>query len=57
MKFKICEGPQAKELLKAHRDVAARLGIRGTPFFFIDGQTAVFGADIPRLEKLLRDAK
>jgi len=55
--FKICEDPQAQELLKAHKDVAERLGIRGTPFFFVDGHTAVFGADIPRLEKLLRDGK
>ena len=53
MTFKICEDPQAQELLKAHKDVAEGLGVRGTPFFFVDGQTAVFGADIPRLEKLL----
>jgi len=53
MKFKTCEEPQATELLKTHKDVAERLGVRGTPFFFVDGQTAVFGADIPRLEKLL----
>jgi thiol:disulfide interchange protein DsbC len=52
MTFKICEAPQALELLKTHKDIAERLGIRGTPFFFVDGQTAVFGADIPRLEKL-----
>lgn len=53
MAFKICEDPQARELLKTHKDIAEHLGIRGTPFFFVDGQTAVFGADIPRLEKLL----
>jgi thiol:disulfide interchange protein DsbC len=57
MTFKICEDPQARELLKVHKDVAERLGVRGTPFFFVNGQTAVFGADIPRLEKLLRDGK
>ena len=57
MTFKICEDPQARELLKTHKDVAERLGVRGTPFFFVNGQTAVFGADIPRLEKLLRDGK
>ncbi|MCX5854449.1 MAG: DsbC family protein [Deltaproteobacteria bacterium] len=55
MTFKICEDTQARELLKTHKDVAERLGVRGTPFFFVDGQTAVFGADIPRLEKLLRN--
>jgi len=57
MKFTICEDPQARELLKTHKGVAERLGVRGTPFFFVDGHTAVFGADVPRLEKLLRDGK
>ena len=55
MKFKTCEDAQVQELLKAHKDVVDLLEVRGTPFFFIDGKTAVFGADIPQLEKLLRD--
>jgi thiol:disulfide interchange protein DsbC len=54
IEFKICEEAQPLELLKAHKDVADLLEIRGTPFFFIDGKTAVFGADIPQLEKLLQ---
>jgi thiol:disulfide interchange protein DsbC len=53
MAFKPCEDPQARDLLKTHVELADRLGIKGTPFFFVDGQTAVFGADIPQLEKLL----
>jgi thiol:disulfide interchange protein DsbC len=57
MAFKTCKDPQAQELLKAHKEVADFLGIRGTPFFFVDGQTAIFGADIPRLEKLLRNGQ
>jgi thiol:disulfide interchange protein DsbC len=55
MKFKPCEDPQATELLNIHMNVAERLGLKGTPFFFVDGQTAIFGADIPRLEKLLQN--
>ncbi|MEI8172502.1 MAG: DsbC family protein [Deltaproteobacteria bacterium] len=51
--LKTCEEPQATELLNIHKDIAERLGLKGTPFFFVDGQTAVFGADIPQLEKLL----
>jgi len=51
--FKTCDAPEARELLKIHQDTANHLEIRGTPFFFVDRQTAVFGADIPRLETLL----
>jgi thiol:disulfide interchange protein DsbC len=57
MTFKICKDPKALELLNIHKDVADRLGVKGTPFFFIDGHTAVFGADVPRLDKLLRDGQ
>ena len=55
MDFKACEENQPQELLKAHKDVADLLEIRGTPFFFIDGKIAVFGADIPQLEKVLQN--
>jgi len=45
-----------EELLKAYREIAKRIGVTGTPFFLIDGQV-VFGADIPRMEKLLGNKK
>jgi 2-hydroxychromene-2-carboxylate isomerase len=45
-----------EELLKAHREIVKRVGVTGTPLFLIDGQV-VFGADIPRKEKLLGDKK
>ena len=57
MTFKPCEDPQARERLKDHKNVVDLLEVRGTPFFFVDGKTAVFGADIPQLERLLRDGK
>jgi len=57
MDFKPCENSQANELLKTHKGVADLLGITGTPFFFVDGQAAIFGADMPQLEKLLRNGK
>lgn len=53
--FKPCEEEQAKALLNTHKEVASTLGIEGTPFFFVNGKTAVFGADIPKLEKLLQE--
>jgi len=53
MKFKKCDDQQAQDVLKSYIELAGKLGVRGTPFFFIDGQTAVPGADIPKIEKLL----
>jgi len=43
-------------LLKTHREIAECIGVTGTPLFLIDGQV-VFGADIPRMEKLLGNKK
>jgi thiol:disulfide interchange protein DsbC len=54
---KVCDDPQMADILKAHMELAERLGIKGTPFFFVDGKTAVFGADIQLLEKLLEKKK
>jgi thiol:disulfide interchange protein DsbC len=57
MKFKICDDPQAPDLLKTHMALANTLEIRSTPFFVIDGRTAVIGADIPQLKTLLGDGQ
>jgi thiol:disulfide interchange protein DsbC len=56
MKFTPCKTAAVEELLKAHREIAERVGVTGTPLFLIDGQV-VFGADIPRMEKLLGSKK
>jgi len=52
MKFKPCEDAAVAELVKAHKEIGARIGVTGTPLFLIDGQV-IEGADIPRMEKIL----
>ncbi len=56
MKFTPCKTAAVEELLKAHREIGNRVGVRGTPLFLIDGQV-VFGADIPKMEKILSGKK
>jgi len=53
MKFKPCKDSRAEETLKKHKEVAAQLGLSGTPFFLI-GDQAVSGANIPQFESLLK---
>jgi len=53
LKFQPCKDAQAEETLKKHKEVATRLGLSGTPFFLI-GDSAVFGANIPQIENLLK---
>ena len=52
MKFKPCGDAEVAELVKAHKEIGARIGVTGTPLFLIDGQV-IEGADIPRMEKIL----
>ena len=56
MKFTPCKTAAVEELLKAHREIGNRVGVRGTPLFLMDGQV-VFGADIPKMEKILSGKK
>jgi thiol:disulfide interchange protein DsbC len=56
MKFTPCKTAAVEEILKAHKEIIERIGVTGTPLFLIDGQV-VFGADIPRMEKLLGGKK
>jgi len=56
MKFTPCKTAAVEDLLKAHREIGDRVGVTGTPLFLIDGQV-VFGADIPRMEKILSGKK
>jgi len=48
----VCKDEKVEAIIKADRDAGNRLGIEGTPFFFINGK-AVAGADLQLIEKLL----
>ncbi|MFB3925442.1 MAG: DsbC family protein [Syntrophales bacterium] len=54
VKFETCKDEKVEEMLKAHRETGRRLGLEGTPFFFINGK-AVSGANLPLIEKLLEE--
>jgi thiol:disulfide interchange protein DsbC len=56
MKFTPCKTAAVEDLLKAHREIGDRVGVTGTPLLLIDGQV-IFGADIPRMEKILGSQK
>ena len=56
MKFTPCKTAAVEDLLKTHREIGDRVGVTGTPLFLIDGQV-VWGADIPRIEKILGGKK
>lgn len=52
MKFKTCDDPKAATLAKEHREIGNQVGVRGTPTFFVNGNT-VLGANQPQLKKYL----
>ena len=54
MKFKPCDDAAAAELVKTHKEIGDKVGVRslGTPLFLIDGQV-VRGANMPQIEKIL----
>lgn len=52
-KYEKCNKPEAAELLKAHKELAGKMGIDGTPFFIINGKKAVTGANTPEIEAAL----
>jgi len=56
MKFTPCKSAEAENLLKAHKEMLNRIGVASTPIFLIDGQV-IFGADIPRMERILGGKK
>jgi thiol:disulfide interchange protein DsbC len=56
MKFTPCKTAAVEGLIKNHREIADRVGVAGTPLFLIDGQV-VYGADIPRIERILGSKK
>ncbi len=48
----VCPDNKADALLREHKDLGTKLGVRGTPAFWINGQY-VAGANIPAIESLL----
>jgi thiol:disulfide interchange protein DsbC len=56
MKFQACNDSDVDALIKVHSEATMKLGVTGTPLFFINGQP-VMGANIPLIEKLLGDGK
>lgn len=56
MKFTPCKSAEAENLLKTHKEILNRIGVTSTPIFLIDGQV-IFGADIPRMERILGGKK
>ncbi|MFH1080297.1 MAG: DsbC family protein [Pseudomonadota bacterium] len=56
MKFQVCNDSNVDALIKMHNEATMKLGVTGTPLFFINGQP-VMGANIPLIEKLLSGGK
>jgi len=50
--FTLCKSPEVQDLLAEHQRIGQRLGVRGTPTLWVDGEF-VPGADLPRIVKLL----
>lgn len=50
----LCTDRKAEDLIKAHREVSAKIGVRATPMFFIKGRL-VTGFDRPVIEALLKN--
>jgi thiol:disulfide interchange protein DsbC len=51
----ICQDPAVDGLVETYKELGAKIGMSGTPVFFIDGK-AVRGANIPLIEVLLAEA-
>jgi thiol:disulfide interchange protein DsbC len=52
-KLNICTDKKTEEILKTHKKLAAQIGIRSTPFFYINGQ-AIDGFEGPVFENILK---
>lgn len=48
-----CMDKKVEEIMKTHKKLAAEIGIRSTPFFYLKGQ-AIDGFEAPVLEQLLK---
>jgi len=52
-KYEKCSKPEAAELVKLHKEIGQKMGIRATPFFIINGKKPVVGANIEEIEGAL----
>ena len=52
-KYEKCEKPDAVALLNLHKEIGAKMGINGTPFFIVNGKKAVTGANTLEIEAAL----
>jgi thiol:disulfide interchange protein DsbC len=52
----LCSDKEAQDMMKAHQETSAKIGLRATPLFYIKGQV-VPGFDQPVIEKLLAEQK
>lgn len=48
-----CTNTKVEEIIKTHKKLAAQIGIRSTPFFYLKGQ-AIDGFEASAMEKLLK---
>ncbi|MBA4417056.1 MAG: protein-disulfide isomerase [Syntrophus sp. (in: bacteria)] len=53
MKYEACTKPEANDLLKAHKEIAEKMGISGTPFFIVNNK-AISGANFAQIEAALK---
>jgi thiol:disulfide interchange protein DsbC len=53
-KYETCTNTEINELIASHQSTGAKMGVSSTPFFIIDGKV-VSGADIPKIEGLLKE--
>ena len=51
-KLNLCNNKDAEDMMKAHQEASAKIGVRATPLFYIKGKV-VPGFDQPAIEKLL----
>lgn len=53
-KLNLCNDKEVENVLRAHQEASAAIGVRATPLFYIKGQV-VPGFDEPVIEKLLKE--
>lgn len=52
VKYEVCNDKSVDETLKLHKELAAKLGINGTPAYVINGELVV-GINVGRIEQLI----
>jgi thiol:disulfide interchange protein DsbC len=52
VQLNVCTDTKVEEIIKTHKKLAARIGIRATPFFYFKGRS-IDGFEVPVFEQLL----